>query len=338
MNQLVARQLLEGAGFLVDVVSNGRVAVEQVRAGEYDAVLMDMQMPIMDGLAATREIRNSHPADALPIIAMTANAMAPHRQQCLDAGMNDHVAKPIDPDRLWAALLRWIPVRRPGSASALPPPPPPAEDADIDLPLDVPGLDVAAGLQRTLGKRGLYASLLLRFADQWADVAQRIRIAIGGPDAGEAERLAHTVKGVAGMLGADDVQAAAERVERVLARGAAADVVQASIDDLGADVSQLAELIQARVRMAPVVVAASTVPVDPERLRLVTGRLADLLGRGDMAAAAALEADVDVLHGAYGEALGRIRTAMDRFDYESARDVLLGAAQAHGVPLEEGRG
>jgi PAS domain S-box-containing protein len=338
MNQIVARELLEGAGFDVDVVSNGQVAVEQVRAGQYDAVLMDMQMPVMDGLAATREIRRSHPPEALPIIAMTANAMAPHRQQCFDAGMNDHVAKPIDPDRLWAALLRWIPARRsvaPAPASRGPVPPAPAEDADIVLPHDIPGLDVVSGLQRTLGKRGLYASLLLRFADQWGDAAERIRVALGAADGGEAERIAHSVKGVAGMLGAGDVQAAADRAERTIARGAGADVMHAAIDDLGADLTHLADGIRARVRTAPVRSPDGPKPdVDEVALRAVTARLAAMLGAGDTDAAGALEDGIEMLHAAYGEAVATMRSAMERFDYEEARSVLLEAARARGLPLE----
>jgi two-component system sensor histidine kinase/response regulator len=108
INQEVALGQLEDAEVEVDVADNGEIAVNMVRSKEYDIVLMDMQMPVMDGLEATRIIRADSRFDQLPIVAMTANAMAEDRDRCLEAGMNDHIAKPIDPDLLFGALISWI--------------------------------------------------------------------------------------------------------------------------------------------------------------------------------------------------------------------------------------
>ena len=116
INQQVAREILESAGFVVEIASNGREAVEKVRSSPYDAVLMDIQMPEMDGLQAAEELRRDGRFGDLPIIAMTAHAMAGDREQSLQAGMNDHVTKPIDPDALFAVLLRWV---RPGERGAV---------------------------------------------------------------------------------------------------------------------------------------------------------------------------------------------------------------------------
>uniref|UniRef100_UPI0025F208DD response regulator n=1 Tax=uncultured Thiodictyon sp. TaxID=1846217 RepID=UPI0025F208DD len=161
LNQEVAIELLRQAGLIVDLAANGLIALDKVAADDYDCVLMDVQMPVMDGLAATRAIRRLPHRRELPIVAMTANAMASDRERCLAAGMNDHVAKPIDPEELWAKLLQWT--RRPAAGTSgdtapiAPPPQTPAEPPDLT---GIAGLDAAAGLRRCLGQEGLYRSLL----------------------------------------------------------------------------------------------------------------------------------------------------------------------------------
>ena len=115
LNQEVATELLRDAGFVVDLAENGQIALDKIRAADYDIVLMDMQMPVMDGVTATGEIRKDARFKDLPVVAMTANAMQGDRDRCLAAGMNDHVAKPIEPENLWKALLKWIKPRHVGS-------------------------------------------------------------------------------------------------------------------------------------------------------------------------------------------------------------------------------
>jgi CheY-like chemotaxis protein/F0F1-type ATP synthase assembly protein I len=117
LNREVALGLLLDAHMTIDTAENGEVAVQMVRNGKYDLVMMDMQMPVMDGIAATKEIRRNAQFKNLPIIAMTANVMEKDREKCFAAGMNGHVSKPIDPDELFAALLKWIPAHTANSTA-----------------------------------------------------------------------------------------------------------------------------------------------------------------------------------------------------------------------------
>jgi two-component system, sensor histidine kinase and response regulator len=190
-----------------------------IRGNDYDAVLMDMQMPVMDGIEATRLIRADARFETLPIIAMTANAMASDRILCLDAGMNDHIAKPIDPDQLFSVLLRWI--RRTDAASGV------ARDMrarprgsnESETELVVPGFDVPAGVRRTGGNRKRYEALLHKFIEQQGGAGPTIDAALAKGDAATAERAAHSLKGVAATLGANALSEAAARVETTVRNG-----------------------------------------------------------------------------------------------------------------------
>ena len=185
INQQVAREILESAGFLVELASNGREAVERVRSGRYDAVLMDIQMPVMDGLEATRELRADGRFGDLPVIAMTAHAMAGDREQSLAAGMNDHVTKPIDPDALFAVLLRVGPTGRAEGRhpqSQRQPEPTRARARPVAVE-ELPGIDRATGLQRVAGNEALYSQAVTRLPPRLRDQRRphpgRDR---GGPD------------------------------------------------------------------------------------------------------------------------------------------------------------
>jgi len=212
LNQEVAMGLLESTHMTIDVADNGEVAVRMVGEHEYDLVLMDMQMPVMDGIAATKAIRSNPRFNALPIVAMTANAMEGDRDRCLQAGMNDHVSKPIDPDALYAAVARWVKPRRAQHFE------PPAKKIETPSPSEtlprIEGVDLADGLRRVGGNERLYRDLLVKFAAKNADADVQISAALESGDRQMAERIAHTVKGVAGNLGIKQVQAAAEKLER----------------------------------------------------------------------------------------------------------------------------
>jgi PAS domain S-box-containing protein len=226
INQQVAREILEGAGLNVSLANNGQEAIDAIMKNEYDAVLMDVQMPVMDGYAATREIRNlKSETRNVPIIAMTAHAMAGDADKSLDAGMNGHVTKPIDPDRLFATLQKWIepsekrvqvqqpqvPVERPETDKAVP--------EENELPEALPGFDLTDGLKRLQGNKRLYRKLLLNFATDYCEAANNIRIALDAKDFERAHSLLHNLKGLAGNLAATDLQAAAVNMEKLVKGG-----------------------------------------------------------------------------------------------------------------------
>jgi signal transduction histidine kinase/response regulator RpfG family c-di-GMP phosphodiesterase len=283
INQQVACELLRGAGLEVDVADNGQLAVHCVEARHtqqpYDLVLMDMQMPVMDGVTATRLLRKTHSADALPIVAMTANSMRADRDRCLQAGMNDFVTKPINPQELWRAVLRWVPPRagqglrdntRPRAeaveaanafASGTEPSDGTAAGAELMQMLErIPDLDVELGLLRTAGQPGLYASVLTKFVRTKADEARRIRSCLDAQDYAGAQRLAHTLKSVAGTLGATLLEGSAKALESQLHRpdtgsGALTDALLA---DLDGHLLRLIQALQALPGFVPTASAASS--------------------------------------------------------------------------------
>jgi len=234
LNQEVAIGLLEDMGLKIDLAVNGRQAVEKVTLGSYDGVLMDMQMPVMDGMEATRVIRAQPRFADLPIIAMTANAMAADRDRCLEAGMNDHIAKPIEPDKLFALLTRWI---KPGNAGNAPAAPIVTDAAPAGL--SIPGIDTASGLRRTGGNEARYRSLLLRFVENQQQAVQIICGALKAKDRETAERTAHTVKGTASTLGLVALAEQASRMEAQIKTGA---------DAANLDLSEFGILLSSAVR------------------------------------------------------------------------------------------
>jgi PAS domain S-box-containing protein len=209
INQQIACELLGGAGAIVDVADNGRIAILRLAAGgEYDIVLMDLQMPEMDGYAATEAIRSDPSFRNLPIVAMTAHAMAEERERCLSSGMNDHVSKPIDPDALFATVARWT-----GRGEAAP-----AGDRNAahEAPALTDCLDIGDTLQRLGGNFELYRRLLRHFVSEHYDATAKIEAALASGKRDDAQHEAHAIKGVAGNLGAQPLYKAASDLERAL--------------------------------------------------------------------------------------------------------------------------
>jgi PAS domain S-box-containing protein len=228
VNQEVAGELLRRAGLVVATAADGAQALARLRQESFDAVLMDVQMPGMDGLSATRALRAEF-GDALPVIAMTAHAFGEDRAACLAAGMNDHVAKPVDPERLYATLLRWLPAHH-GTAPA------PAAGTTLPLPdrlAAVPGLDVARGLRLVGGQIDTLQRALALFARTHAGGEAALRSPGSDADLAACKRAAHSLRGACATLGATELQAQLQAFEAAL-RAEPADASRAARPALAA--------------------------------------------------------------------------------------------------------
>ena len=343
LNQEVALGLLRETGCIVDVAGHGGIAVEQVQRAAYDIVLMDMQMPVMGGVEATRAIRQLPALAQMPIVAMTANAMQADRDQCLQAGMVDFVSKPIEPEELWRTLQRWAATgRRAAAASpALPQPvaPPaaavtePADAADAAVRrLQVPGLDVPAGLRRVVGKSALYLSLLQRFADAQASVPQQIRLALDAADLDTAQRLAHTLKGVAGNLGAQAIVPLAQALETALGERRGGAELQALLDTLAPALQTLLETLRQQLQRPGAPTAAAATPaVDSAAARQTALALRALLAESDAAVLELLEREQPALAHVLAKHFEAFAAKVRDMDFDEAL-VMLNDALARPTP------
>jgi PAS domain S-box-containing protein len=329
INQQVAKEILEGAGVLVSLANNGKEAVEAVQKDRYDAVLMDVQMPVMDGYTATRKIREwevgmrnkirkdsdlkseirdpKSKSKGLPIIAMTAHAMAGDEEKSLQAGMNDHVTKPIDPDRLFGTLTKWIRSDKQRGAIRLPEteisksvdpessadhrvPEPVTVDENF-FPQTLPGFDLAAGLQRLQGNSKLYKKLLLDFAKNYAGLAAEIQRALSAGDMDQAHSLIHNLKGVSGNLAATGLQAAAIDMQKLVKKGDKKRVPSAK--ELDQKMSKLENVLQETLEtiqllgpvatpQAPDLSGDVTISLPPDLARDAAKRIRDAADMGDV--------------------------------------------------------
>ena len=325
INQQIAVELLQEAGVRVTVAGNGQEALDRLLAAGpvgYDAVLMDVQMPVMDGIEATRRLRAEAAFGKLPVIAMTAHALAEERERCLAAGMVDHVAKPIDPQSLYETLGRWIgrsdPVAlRPAAA---------AQPANDIPPID--GLDASAGLRRAAGNRALYLRVLRQFMQQEADVTARLAAALSRRDFEAAERIAHSLRGVAGNIGFAALQADAATLENAIRVGAGIEYAHLAVETR---LSAILASLRAALGNGHEAAALPSAPAATH-----AARLAAMLASADGDAATYLAEHGATIKSLFSQAdYGELERAVTHFDFERALLALRHALAERGVRLEE---
>ena len=240
INREIALTILTRAGVRVSVARDGQEALDMLADHAFDGVLMDCQMPVLDGYAATRELRRQPRWRALPVIAMTANAMVGDRDRAVASGMNDHIAKPIRVEEMFATLARWI---RPAAGTGADAPDAPPVEASRDPLAGVAGIDCRAGVAAMMGDDALYRHLLRMFRDRENDFAQRFQAARDKGAIGAALRMAHDLKSVSGSLAVVGVHAAAADLERACMAGAddaaLAPLVRSIDGTLGPIIAQL---------------------------------------------------------------------------------------------------
>ena len=323
INQEVIQDLLSEIGIHATIAENGEEAIRQLGQRTYDGVLMDMQMPVMDGITATKRIREMRKFDGLPIIAMTANATVDDREACLSAGMNDHIAKPVDPEILWQKLAHWIkpnaqPIGDMHDTQA-------AESREAintirNNLISIPGLDVDLGLRYVMEKIPLYVNLLRKFSAQQKDTPSRIRQALDVKDIETAERLAHSLKGIAGTLGATRLQEAAMVLEAQIRAGTDPKTIKNNLTTME---SILADLISAIDSNLPVeALKNASGEINDEQFEELKSRLSTMLKNLDFAAVKLAHENEAILRKRLGSRYSKIKIAIENYEFEEASNLL----------------
>jgi len=317
VNQELAVDLLHSAGMVVSVASNGKEALAMLESEPFDGILMDCQMPIMDGYEATRRIREQAQYKELPILALTANAMLDDHNRAMEAGMNDQINKPIRPSEMFATMSKWIKpsglvpsaaagVRGAGTPDAMAP---------------VPGLDIAKGMITTQNNMPLYQRLLRKFRDSRGNDFENVfGDALESGDAVTAERAAHTLKGIAGSIGATELYERAMKLNEACKNALDAAQQRALFDDVTAALNPLLQALQALGGAAAHQTADA--PLDRDEAVRQLEEIVALVSDYDAKALDAIEtlrdlAGIDVHH-ALLKALG---TAIEEFDNDKALEL-----------------
>ncbi len=338
INQEVTCQLLEAVGMQVSLADNGLMALNMAQVTRYDLILMDIQMPVLDGLAATQAIRQLPAYSEVPILAMTANAFDEDRQRCLQVGMNDHVAKPLEPTRLYQSLVRWLAPTRTDPTAAVqqfepeflpivstiaPQPVPVPRVPELE---DIAGLSVAQGLRSVRGDVPRLRRLLRQFIDNHAADGQQLAAALAAHELDAVRHTAHALKGAAATLGLTRLAELAAAVERgakhlnapdlPFAHKGAGDNLTSRINELAAALAEFAHVATPLLMLADAPLV--TPQIDWERVRAVVLELVQLLARDDTDANTVFENEHDLFIAAFGDLARRLEQQLHNYDYVPA--------------------
>ena len=319
INQELALELLGNGGINTTLAENGQEAIEKVQKQVFDGVLMDIQMPVMDGYSATKAIRKLEAGKELPIIAMTANAMASDVERALQAGMNDHISKPINVGEMFCTMAKWINPEAPATAAVQDS----SDDAKIqngaefEIP-DLTGIDCNTGLSIAQGNKKLYRRLLVKFLESEQNFTEQFRQAQQSNDTDAATRVAHTLKGVAGNIGVKEVQKAAHDLEQACINGVDKDQIETS---LGAVEVALVPVLESLKQIQPMQnqVQATKQAVKAEELTPLFQKLMELLQDDDADAIEVLDEIVGIMGDSY--AVGQLKgleNLIEQYAYDEA--------------------
>jgi len=332
INQQVARELLENAGVSVTIANNGKESIAALETTSFDGILMDLQMPVMGGIEATQLIRKNEKFKDLPIIAMTANAMTGDREKCIDAGMDDYIAKPINLVELFSVLDKWIRASNPVSV---------AENEkqetvheEVKIP-ELAGIDVKDGLMRVAGNRKLYRNILLKFRDSQADVVSEVKVALDNDDNETAARIIHTLKGVAGNIGAIDLLEAARELEAGFKQGKT-DSLEALLKAVETQLAQVLSTLFALDQDDPGETNVSGKDIDLETITPLLTKLKALLQDDDTEASDVFDVLTVKLKGSeFQTELTQLAKLIGQYDSEGALEALEKMIQVLDVTMSK---
>ncbi len=323
INMELAIELLSDVGIEVDTASNGLIGVQKINENKYDLVLMDIQMPELDGLSATREIRRQEKFASLPILAMTAHAMKGEYEKSIAAGMNDHITKPIDPHVLYTSIIKFtkgVNFERTKTEDA--------QSSSVESPFIINGLDVNQGIARVAGKISSYEKLLANFVSSYADFSVKCESLVKEKNSHELSAYLHTVAGVSGNIGANAIytkirEASVISKECAEKNSALNDEFVKELIAIGSEFDLLIKEINAHTNVSSETLTDKE-EISPEKWREIVDQIVLLAEENDVDSAALCEELITkyTLDKETKDSLIKAKDSLNNFDFDDAIEII----------------